>query len=104
MLAKLKRLRGTPFDPFGRTRAAHRACLIGEYEGMIDYVAARLNAGNHAVAVALASLPEKIRGYGYVKERHLAAAETEREELLRRFDAPPAGTPKTGAPLAVAAE
>ncbi len=104
-LAKLKRLRGTPFDPFGRTgeRRTERR-LIGEYEGMIDYVAARLNAGNHAVAVALASLPEKIRGYGHVKERHLAAAAQEREELLRRFDASPAGAPKAGAPLAVAAE
>ncbi len=66
---------------------------------MIDYLAARLNPANHAVAVALAGLPEKIRGYGHVKERHLAAAEKERTELLARFDAPPAGTP-----LAVAAE
>ncbi len=100
LLAKLKRLRGTAFDPFGRTeeRRTERR-LIGEYEGLIDYLAARLNPGNHAVAVALASLPEKIRGYGHVKERHLVAAEKERVELLARFDAPPAG-----APLAVAAE
>ncbi len=100
LLAKLKRLRGTAFDPFGRTeeRRTERR-LIGEYEGLIDYLAARLNPGNHAVAVALAGLPEKIRGYGHVKERHLVAVEKERAELLARFDAPTAG-----APLAVAAE
>ncbi len=100
MLAKLKRLRGTALDPFGRTeeRRMERR-LIGEFEGLIDYVAVRLNPANHAVAVALAGLPEKIRGYGHVKERHLVAVVKEREDLLRRFDAPPAG-----APLAVAAE
>ncbi len=100
LLAKLKRLRGTALDPFGRTeeRRTERR-LIGEYEGLIDYVAARLNPANHAIAVALATLPEKIRGYGHVKERHLAAVEKERAELLARFDAPPAP-----APLAVAAE
>ncbi len=48
-------------------------------------------------AVALASIPEKIRGYGYVKTRHLTAAKAEEAELLAQFRA---GTP----PMKVAAE
>jgi indolepyruvate ferredoxin oxidoreductase len=90
ILANLKRLRGTRLDPFGYTeeRKTERR-LIAEYEGMIDYVAARLTPANHAVAVALASVPEKIRGFGHVKARHLKAALGEREELMRRFEASP---------------
>jgi indolepyruvate ferredoxin oxidoreductase len=100
VLARLKRLRGTKLDVFGYSeeRRTERR-LIAEYEGMIDYVAARLSPANHAVAVALASVPEKIRGFGHVKERHLKAALGEREELMRAFDAP-GGKP----PLALAAE
>jgi indolepyruvate ferredoxin oxidoreductase len=52
---------------------------------------------NHPTAVALASIPEKIRGYGHVKMRHLVAAKAEEAELLAQFRA---GTP----PMKVAAE
>jgi indolepyruvate ferredoxin oxidoreductase len=99
VLAPLKRLRGTAFDPFGYTeeRRTERR-LIGEYEGLIDYVAARLSPENHTTAVALASIPEKIRGYGHVKARHLKSALAERDALKAQFDAP---APR---PLAVAAE
>jgi indolepyruvate ferredoxin oxidoreductase len=61
-------------------------------------VAARLNPANHAIAVGLASVPEKIRGFGHVKERHLQAALAEREALMARFNAPQA------TPLPMAAE
>jgi hypothetical protein len=33
-----------------------------------------LNAGNHATAVEIARIPEQIKGFGHVKERHLKAA------------------------------
>ena len=86
VLAKLKFLRGTALDVFGRTdeRRTERA-LIGEYEQLVDELLARLNADNHALAVQLASIPEDIRGYGHVKERHLAAARQKWSELLARF-------------------
>jgi indolepyruvate ferredoxin oxidoreductase len=89
VLARLKRLRGTKLDIFGYTeeRKMERR-LIGEYEGQIDYMAARLSPTNHATAVALASIPEKIRGFGHVKERHLKAALGEREVLMRQFEQP----------------
>jgi indolepyruvate ferredoxin oxidoreductase len=86
LLAKLRFLRGTGFDPFGRTaeRRAERA-LIGEYEQLVDELLARLNADNHALAIQLASLPEEIRGFGHVKERNLAAVRAKWAELLGRL-------------------
>jgi indolepyruvate ferredoxin oxidoreductase len=74
-LAKLKGLRGTAFDLFGRTeeRRTERA-LITEYRASIDELLTTLNAGNLALATDIARIPEEIRGYGHVKDRHLAAA------------------------------
>lgn len=75
VLAKFKRLRGTAFDPFGRTeeRKTERA-LIGQYRESIDEVLRGLNAQTLPLAVQIARIPEDIRGYGHVKERHLATA------------------------------
>jgi len=88
LLAKLKFLRGTPFDPFGRTleRRTERK-LIEDYESMLDQVLAALTPDNHHLAVGLAAIPEKIRGFGYVKERHLLAAKADEAALLEQFRA-----------------
>ncbi|MGA2129680.1 MAG: DUF6537 domain-containing protein, partial [Xanthobacteraceae bacterium] len=90
LLAKLKVLRGTAFDPFGRSaeRRTERK-LIADYEALLADIFEKLNADNHHLAVALASLPEKIRGYGYVKARHLAAAKAEEANLLEQFRSGP---------------
>ncbi|RYZ12216.1 MAG: indolepyruvate ferredoxin oxidoreductase family protein, partial [Comamonadaceae bacterium] len=89
VLARLKGLRGTALDLFGRTdeRRTERA-LIGEYRASIEEVIARLDAANHAVALEIASLPDQIRGYGHVKERNLAAARTRWAELMKRLRDP----------------
>jgi indolepyruvate ferredoxin oxidoreductase len=86
LLAKLKFLRGTALDPFGYTaeRRTERA-LIADYEGMLAEIFARLDPDNHAIAVALASIPEKIRGFGHIKMRNLRAAKAEEAQLLERF-------------------
>jgi indolepyruvate ferredoxin oxidoreductase len=86
MLAPLKFLRGTPLDLFGYSaeRRTERA-LIGEYEQTIDEVLGRLDARNHAAAVELASLPERIRGFGHVKAASLQAVRERREQLLARL-------------------
>jgi indolepyruvate ferredoxin oxidoreductase len=91
LLAKLKGLRGTALDVFGRTeeRKTERA-LIAEYRASIDEVLAGLNAGNHALALEIASLPEQIRGYGHVKERNLAAARKRWAELVAKWRDPQA--------------
>ena len=87
-LAKMRRLRGTAFDIFGRTaeRRLERQLII-DYEALLEELLPRLAAHNHALAVELASIPEQIRGYGHVKERHLKAAKAKETELVAAFRA-----------------
>jgi indolepyruvate ferredoxin oxidoreductase len=101
-LAKLKRFRGTALDPFGKTAERRREReLIGEYETLVAELSGALAAHNHSLAVELAQIPEHIRGYGHVKDRHLVAAKKKEAELLAAFrDAKPVG-PKT---MAMAAD
>ncbi|HEV2630128.1 MAG TPA: indolepyruvate ferredoxin oxidoreductase family protein [Pseudolabrys sp.] len=86
ILSKFRFLRGTLLDPFGRSaeRRTERQ-LIVDYRGLIDMLVAELTPANHATAVALASIPEKIRGYGPVKQRHLAIAKAEEAGLREQF-------------------
>jgi indolepyruvate ferredoxin oxidoreductase len=86
ILAKFKVLRGTAFDPFGYTeeRRIERA-LISDYETMLNEVLASLTPANHPVAVGLAAIPEKIRGFGHIKLRTLAAAKADEAALLEQF-------------------
>jgi indolepyruvate ferredoxin oxidoreductase len=83
LLAKLKGLRGTPLDVFGYTeeRRTERA-LVGEYRALVDELLASLSAERLGDAVALAALPEEIRGYGHVKERNLKAVRLKWEKQL----------------------
>ena len=89
LVARLRGLRGTAFDPFGYTaeRRTERG-LIAEYETVVEELIANLSAENHALAVEIASVPEHIRGYGHIKERHLEQAKADEAELLRRFRLP----------------
>jgi len=83
ILARLKGLRGTPLDPFGRTaeRKMERA-LIKQYEADMASVLPKLNDANRDAIVALAALSLDIRGFGPVKEANEAKAAKRREELL----------------------
>jgi len=87
-LAKLKGLRGTAFDVFGRTeeRRTERA-LIVEYRAAIEELLGTLNADNLALATEIARIPEEIRGYGHVKDRHLAAARPKWAALMNDWRA-----------------
>jgi indolepyruvate ferredoxin oxidoreductase len=86
LLARLKGLRGTALDPFGKTeeRRTERA-LIDEYRLCIDELLKTLSADNRALAVEIASIPDHIRGYGHVKARHLAAARPKWQALMQRW-------------------
>ena len=91
LLAKFKFLRGTAFDPFGySTERKTERELVRDYEAMLDEVLAKLDADNHHIAVGLAAIPEKIRGFGHVKLRHLKAAKADEAALLDQFRAGPA--------------
>jgi indolepyruvate ferredoxin oxidoreductase len=86
LLAKLKLLRGTPLDPFGWT--AHRRRereLIREYERTLEGLFAGLSPDSHGIAVEIARIPELIRGFDLVKDRHLTDARQKEAELLAAF-------------------
>ncbi len=67
-LRAMRRLRGTPFDPFGRTRVRRtERALVGEYRALVETAIADLSLETYDRAVRLAELPEMIRGYEAIK-------------------------------------
>jgi indolepyruvate ferredoxin oxidoreductase len=89
VLAKLKGLRGTAFDPFGYTAERKRErALIGQYESLVDELLGGLTPANHELAVKLASIPDDIRGYGHVKDAHIAKAKRKEADLLAQWRDP----------------
>ena len=78
LLARFRRLRGTPLDIFGYTAERRRErALIGAYRRRIDELLSGLDARN-LLAAEIAAIPERIRGFGHVKDRHLAARRSRR--------------------------
>ncbi len=85
LLARAKFLRGTPLDPFAHTRVrALERELPGEYVRAIDTVVAHLTSANLDAAVAIARLPDSVRGYEHIK---LDRAETYRKRLAEALEA-----------------
>jgi indolepyruvate ferredoxin oxidoreductase len=86
ILVRLRRLRGTAFDIFGRTeeRKTERR-LIEDYEHTIGNAIDKLTLENHAVAVEIAALPECIRGYGHIKTLGILQAAKRQTNLLATF-------------------
>jgi indolepyruvate ferredoxin oxidoreductase len=87
LLASFKFLRGTAFNPFGgiAERRQERE-LIADYERTVAHILDQLDPGNLDAAVALASIPESIRGYGPVKERSIVQARGRQLEAMAAFD------------------
>ncbi|MFN4171840.1 MAG: indolepyruvate ferredoxin oxidoreductase family protein [Pseudorhodobacter sp.] len=89
LLARMKRLRGTAFDLFGRTaerRMEHG--LIAQYEVDMDQLFAGVTPGRMALAREWAELPLTIRGFGPVKEANAARAAARRAEILALWAEP----------------
>ena len=86
LLAKMKRLRGTPLDIFGHTaeRRMERQ-LIADYRTLIERLIATPQLAGSGIALELAALPDMIRGFGHVKERHIKAAKAEEAALLEQY-------------------
>jgi indolepyruvate ferredoxin oxidoreductase len=98
LLASFKFLRGTMFDPFGRSAERRQEKqLVADYEATIELILQKLDPSRIAAAIALASVPESIRGYGPVKERSIVEARARHPELLAKFAAtrPDAGREKS---------
>jgi indolepyruvate ferredoxin oxidoreductase len=93
LVAKMKFLRGSAFDVFGKTeeRRTERA-LIGEYEALVRELLAGLKAENLPLAIELANLPDGIRGYGHVKENNLKAVRVKWNDLLAKWRTPGGAT------------
>jgi indolepyruvate ferredoxin oxidoreductase len=89
IMARLRGLRGTALDPFrnGEERRLERELVAG-YERDVEVLLERLNADNYGTAVAIASLPMRIRGYGHVKKANADAVAIERERLMAAFTSP----------------
>ena len=83
VLSKLKFLRGTILDPFGKTKERKmERLLINQYKKDLTKILNELDTKNISLAVQIASIPEMIRGYGHVKEENMKKAEQKRKELL----------------------
>jgi indolepyruvate ferredoxin oxidoreductase len=86
VLARLKGLRGTAFDVFGKTeeRRTERA-LILEYRSSVEELLQGLSAARLGQAVEIAQLPQDIRGYGHVKSAHLAQVRPKWSSLMAQW-------------------
>ncbi len=102
VMKRFKGLRGTRFDPFGWTaeRKMEREIRDQYLERMLK-LADGLNKQNHELAIAIASIPDEIRGYGHVKEASVEAAKGHEAELWQNW--PQGGMPKSKTTL-IAAE
>jgi indolepyruvate ferredoxin oxidoreductase len=97
VLAGMKGLRGGAFDIFGYTaeRRQERQ-LIADYEATVAALLDGLNSDNHGLAVDIALLPMKVRGYGHIKDKAIAETKAREAELMQSYRNP--------APQATAAE
>lgn len=86
IISNMKGLRGTPFDIFGYTleRKAERNLII-QYEATINMLIKGLTNDNYALAIDIANLPDKIKGYGYIKEESIKQYNKENKILIAKF-------------------
>ncbi|MDQ9169058.1 indolepyruvate ferredoxin oxidoreductase family protein [Oxalobacteraceae bacterium R-40] len=83
MLSKMKFLRGTAFDLFGYSAERRQERnLIAHYRQLIGERLPALSLDSHGILIALANIPNEIRGFGHIKERSLLSAKTKEKELL----------------------
>lgn len=87
ILARMKSLRGTRFDPFGYTqeRRAERE-LIVDYERLLHRLIDGLSLVNLPEAVSIAALGNEVRGYGYIKEAAIAKYKNISQKMLSQFE------------------
>jgi indolepyruvate ferredoxin oxidoreductase len=89
VLRALRRLRGTMLDPFGfaEVRRVERR-LLAEYRDTVDRLVAGLSSETHEAALAIAALPDMVRGYEEIKLASVEEYRVRLGELLAELDAP----------------
>ena len=90
-LHRMRRLRGTALDPFGRgeVRRTERA-LIKEYVATVQRALQVLSADNQSTVVELVTLPDTVRGYEQIKLDNVTRYHARLQELL--LDLAPSAT------------
>jgi indolepyruvate ferredoxin oxidoreductase len=93
LLARLKGLRGSALDVFGRTeeRRQERA-WVERYQALVQEVYEKLGCSpceicieRYQIAMELAIIPQDIRGFGYIKAKACSLALEKWEALLKQF-------------------
>jgi indolepyruvate ferredoxin oxidoreductase len=86
LLAKFRFLRGTRLDPFGHTqeRKLERQ-LAHDYESTIRGLLPALGEDNRDLAIAIANVPDSVRGFGHVKMASASIAGAREQDLLARY-------------------
>ena len=86
-ISMFKFLRGTYLDPFGyfKERKIERL-LINSYKERILEICSKLTIENYALAAEIASTPDQIRGFGYIKEKNIAIAKRCEDKLMTAFN------------------
>ncbi|MEZ5757246.1 MAG: indolepyruvate ferredoxin oxidoreductase family protein [Emcibacteraceae bacterium] len=87
IVARLKFLRGGPFDIFGYSaeRKMERA-LIREYEDLVQFILDKLNKDNYELCLKILELPLSYKGYGHVKDKNIQKAKIELKRLLNELE------------------
>ncbi|PZU37478.1 MAG: indolepyruvate ferredoxin oxidoreductase family protein, partial [Acidovorax sp.] len=86
VLARLKFLRGTALDLFGHTEERrHERAMVDAFEALVQRLLQEARPDQYALAVQIAQAPQKVRGYGHVKEAARQAYEAELAQLLQRL-------------------
>ena len=87
VLAKLKRLRGTPLDVFARSteRKLEQEDLL-DYLNMMDTAIRKLSNDNYALIASLAAAAKLLRGYGHVRADNREKFNQERKRLLEQIN------------------
>jgi indolepyruvate ferredoxin oxidoreductase len=90
LLTRLKGLRGSWLDPFGKTAERRLERRLAQmYPAMIKALLPSLTASNHAAAVTLAGIAAEVRGFGHVKERRLQQAAQQWQQACQGSAAEP---------------
>jgi indolepyruvate ferredoxin oxidoreductase len=100
LLAALRRLRGTPFDLFGRTAERRQERRLAEdYRRTVEDILSAWGRGpiDFASALQLAKWPERIRGFGHVKDASIALARAREQALSDAGIASPQATSRPDA-------